>query len=209
VLIIAERLERYGLRLNGSREVPMIKVLNNTRSYFNQYYDVTDLPKTVKNEKNRTCNVTCLAMITGQHPDDVLQHMFQKYGVNDQFQWESHLVDYLNERYYECKKLTKHAYPKARKITNDELEMIMGELIKGKVILYHKKGHYQLMIGYHIREGKVEFIFNDPAGDRTKMRWNRTKESGFQVVYTHAKVKREKIYGSCWSVDTEMRCKSV
>lgn len=180
----------------------MIEVINDTKMYYNQYFDVTDIIKTPKNEKGRTCNITCVAMITGSHPDKVLQDMFKKYGMNDHFQWESHLVDYLNEHGHKCKEVTTHAYPNARKITNDELEKIMGELIKGRVILYHKKGHYQLMVGYRIDTYHgPEYIFNDPAGDRTKFVRNRKKESGHLVTYTQKKVKREKIYGSCWSVE--------
>lgn len=179
----------------------MIQVINDTKMYWNQYYDVTDIIKTPKNEKGRTCNITCVAMIVGYHPDRVLQDMFARHGMNDQFQWESNLTHYLEEHGHKCTEITKHAYPKARKITNDEIEKILGELQKGKVILYHKKGHYQLMVGYRMVGQVPEFIFNDPAGDRTKFVRNRAKESGHLVTYSNKKVKREKIYGSCWSVE--------
>lgn len=180
----------------------MIEVICNTKEYFNQYYDVTDLPQTVKNEKNRTCNVTCVAMITGDHPDSVLTDMFVKHGINDKFQWEKNLVDYLRDRGFACKEMTLHAYPKARNVTDRELEKMMGEIVKGKVILYHKKGHYQLMVGYRIVDGGIpEFIFNDPAGDRNKFKYLRKRLSGFRVAYSKKKVQKEKIYGSCWSVE--------
>lgn len=178
----------------------MIKVLNNTKKYWCQYTDVTDIKSTPRDERERTCGVTSISMVTGEHPDGVLQTVRLNYGKGDRFQWESHLIDYLDRRHFNCLELTDHAYPKPRKITNDELEVMMGELIKGRIIFYHKKGHYQLMIGYQIRKGKVEFIFNDPAGDRKLLRYLRKKNSGHRVIYSYAKVKREKIYGSCWSV---------
>lgn len=178
----------------------MIEVINDTKRYWNQYKDVTDIFSTKKDERTRTCNITCVSMITGDHPDAILHEFWEKYGQNDKFQWESLLIKYLEDNGYPCKKMTEHAYPKARQIRDHELIDMMGELVKGKVIFYHKKGHYQLMVGYRIIDQVPEYIFNDPAGDRTKMRWQRKKGSGHLVTYSHQKVKREKIYGSCYSV---------
>lgn len=179
----------------------MIEKINDTEKYWNQYFDVTDIFSTKKDERTRTCNITCVAMITGEHPDIILQKFWEKYGQNDKFQWESLLIKYLENRGHKCREITKHAYPKARKITDHELTDLIGELINGRVILYHKKGHYQLMVGYRMIDQVPEFIFNDPAGDRKKMKWQRKKESGHLVPYSYGKVKREKIYGSCWSVE--------
>lgn len=177
----------------------MKDLINDTRKYWNQYYDVTDLPETVKNEKTRTCNVTCLAMITGKHPDEILQDMFDKYGKNDQFQWEEHLVDYLEERGFKCEAVTKLAYPAPRHVTVIELEKMKLEVIGGKVILYHKKGHYQIMVGYDFKDGEY-FIFNDPAGDRNFPSRYRKRESGHNVKYGADMIKNEIIYGRCWAV---------
>lgn len=180
----------------------MIEIINDTKLYWNQYFDVTDLPGTIKDERKRTCNITSVAMILGKHPDRVLNGMFDKYGVNDKFMWERHLINYLIDNGFECTEITKHAYPEARKITDDELINMMNNIKDGRIIFYHKKGHYQLMVGYRIREDAKlpEYIFNDPAGDRNKMLWRRKQNSGHLVTYSHKKIKREKIYGSCYSV---------
>jgi len=172
--------------------------LNQTKAYWNQYFDITDLPETRKNEKFRTCNVCCVAMITGGHPDDVLGYMLLKYGINNKFQWEENLIKYLREKGYKCKKVTFLAWPRARKIWDSELKKMRAEIDKGNIIFYHKKGHYQLMIGY---DNDDIFIFNDPAGDRNKSRKLRKRLSGYNVRYFYNKIKAEKIYGRCWSVE--------
>lgn len=177
----------------------MIEVLNDTKKYWNQYHDVTDLPETIKDERRRTCGITCLSMITGEHPDQVLQNMFKKYGKNDKFQWEEHLIKYLRDREFKCVEMTKIAWPKPRRIKEKELEKMRDEIDKGKIILYHKKGHYQLMVGY-VNNGSC-YIFNDPAGDRTLPVSKRKRKSGYNIMYTDNMVLSEIIYGRCWSVE--------
>lgn len=180
----------------------MTKVLHDTRLYWNQYHDVTDIRKTPRDERERTCGVTSVSMITGEHPDTVLNEMIHTYGWNDKFQWEELLIGYLRNSGFKCVRVAGPAYPKPRKVTDLELDNMVLEMMGGKVIFYHKKGHYQVMVGCLTDGDKHhKFIFNDPAGDRTKLRINRAKESGHNVEYPLSKVKREKIYGSCWSVD--------
>jgi hypothetical protein len=183
----------------GSKD-SLVSVINDTKKYWNQYYDVTDLPETVKNEKTRTCNITCVAMITGEHPDEVLQKMFYKHGKNDRFQWEKNLVKYLESFGHKCKKVAGLAWPKARYIKDKELENIRNEIDKGKVILYHKKGHYHLIIGYKTEGRYTWYIGNDPAGDRRYSISERKRLSGHRVDYQEGFIKSEKIYGRCWSV---------
>lgn len=179
----------------------MIEKINDTLVYWSQYHDVTDLPETLKDERTRTCNITCVAMILGVHPDDVLTNMIRRYGLNDKFQWESNLINYLKEYGCVCKEITKHAYPKPRRVTEVELTNMMLEIDKGKIIFYHKAGHYQIMVGYRIKKSIPEFIFNDPAGNRNLLLYKRRKSSGHLITYSRKKVMREKIYGSCWSVE--------
>lgn len=177
----------------------MKDLFNDTRKYWNQYYDVNDRPETVKNEKVRTCNVSSAGMITGEHPNTVLDNLIDKYGDNDQFMWEEHLVDYLQERGFVCEAVTELAYPKPRHVTEAELNIMKLEILGGKVILYHKKGHYQIMIGYDFADGNY-FIFNDPAGDRNFPTKYRKRESGHRVKYPIEKIKDEIIYGKCYAV---------
>jgi hypothetical protein len=176
----------------------MIEIINDTKKYFNQYFDVKDLPETKKNEKHRTCNVTCVAMITGIHPDIILKDMMKIYGRNDKYMWEEHLLKYLKSKGFKSKPITKLAWPRARHITDKELEKMRDEIKKGRIIFYHKKGHYQLMVGYG-NEGTY-YIFNDPAGDRTIPIKKRRKKSGHNVKYTDVMISREMIYGRCWSI---------
>jgi len=176
----------------------MIRKVNYTKKYWNQYFDVTDDPKTKKNEKYRTCGVTCVSMITGEHPDEVLQNIFIQHGKNDKFQWEENLIAYLVKKGYHCKEITKLAYPKPRKVTRKELQSMRDEIDKGNIIFYHKSGHYQLMVGY---EGDDTFIFNDPAGNRIMRVKYRNRKSGYKVQYSEARVLSEKIYGRCWSIE--------
>jgi hypothetical protein len=171
--------------------------INHTKKYWNQYHDVTDIPKTKKNEKDRTCGITSAAMITGEHPDVVLKYMLDKHGKNDKFQWEENLIAYLVEKGFPCNEITKIAYPKPRRVTKTELQRMRDEIDKGNIIFYHKSGHYQLMIGY---EGEDTFIFNDPAGNRIVGKRFRSRKSGFKIMYSQARVLSEKIFGRCWSV---------
>ena len=172
--------------------------INDTPSYFNQYFDVSDLPETLSNEKYNTCNVSCLGMITQLHPDVILNYMFNKYGVNDKYQWEENIIQYLTDNGYTTKPVTALAWPYERKITDEELEVIRAEIDKGNVILYHKSGHYQLLIGYM---DKNNYVFNDPAGNRRLPLTERESESGHKVVYSVSMLKSEPLYGRCWSVN--------
>mgnify|MGYP001546421035 CR=1 FL=1 len=183
-----------------------MKVVNDTPTYINQYFDVTDLPETVWDEKPNTCNVSCVGMICFLSPDIVLHDMYRKYRYNTQFQntqfqWEEHLISYLQECGHICEPVTKSAWPNARFIKNSELKKMRKEIDKGKVIFYHKHGHYQLMVGYiKHNNGRYTYIFNDPAGDRRVQYNYRSRESGHLVGYDSYMVKNEPIYCRCWSV---------
>jgi len=170
--------------------------INDTPRYVNQYYDVTDLPETAKDERKRTCNVSCVAMITDQDVNEVLQDFFERYGKGDEFQYEENLVKYLEENGYDCNRITKPAWPRARVPMKSELEEMKLYLDKGAVILYHKDGHYQIMIGYE----SGGYIFNDPAGDRKQAQKDRSRESGHCVLYPASMIESERIYGSCYGV---------
>lgn len=181
----------------------MKSVINDTVKYWNQYHDVKDLPETAKDERSRTCNITCVAMITGEHPDKVLKKFFDKYGINDKFMWQELLVDYLIEAGFKCDDyiIKPQAYPDARHIKISELKAMRAEIDDGKIIFYHKCGHYQLMVGYSIdNEGNIDYIFNDPAGNRTKSLKYRSRKSGYLVGYPERMVLAEPIYGKCYSV---------
>lgn len=177
-------------------------MINDTKKYWNQYYDVKDVLETPQYEPFRTCNITCVAMITGEDPNDVLKKMWDKYGVNDQFQWEEHLISYLEEKGLDCKEITSPvAWPEARVIREDELVDIVLAIEEGKIIFYHKEGHYQLLIGYEIdNNGQMWYFFNDPAGDRTRSIKNRGRLSGHKVKYSKEFIMSEKIYGRCWAI---------
>jgi len=182
-----------------------MKINNDTVKYYNQYHDIIDIPETPKSEPKRTCNVTCVAMITGEDPNDVLDYFLNKYGLQtDKFQWQELLIYYLERAGHNNKAvLNKAAYPQARHIGDDELKQMMVEIRQGRVIFYHKKGHYQIMTGFEIDEmgNMINFIFNDPAGDRKIRHANRTRESGHSVSYSYEMVKAEKIYGMCYSIE--------
>lgn len=172
--------------------------INQTEKYWNQYYDVTDISITPWNDKLVTCNACCGGMISGKHPDIVLKELLALYGINKKFQWEEHLLKYLKSSEFKCKKITfPVAWPVARKIFDRELKKMRDEIDKGNIIFYHKKGHYQIMVGYQ----DDNFIFNDPAGDRKISKKLRERKSGKNVVYPYSMVKSEKIYGRCWSIE--------
>lgn len=172
--------------------------------YYNQYYDVTDIPETKKDERLRTCNVTCVAMIVGKHPDIVLKEIWDEYGINDKFQWEGTLISYLEKRGFNCFPITELAWPKSRHVTKSELQMMCRNLENGHIILYHKEGHYQLLVDYELDDhSEVQYIFNDPAGNRLLPISSRKRESGHEVRYSEAFVLSEKIYGRCWAVKGE------
>lgn len=198
-MIFSEPRQETASSLTNTRENKM-KIINHTVSYYNQYYDVSDLPETIKDERTRTCNITCIAMITGEKPDDVLANMFNIHGRNDKFQWEENLILYLKEYGFSCEPVTKLAYPSARSVTDDELKKMRDEIIDGRIIFYHKLGHYQIMVGFENIDNNITYIFNDPAGDRRLAKDSRDKMSGFEVGYSSRMVKIEKIYGRCWSV---------
>ena len=170
--------------------------INDTKKYFNQYHDVIDLPETPKYEPGRTCNITCIAMIRGKDPNKILQKFFKMYGVNNKFQWEGNLIKYLKDVGHECRAVTGLAWPIPRKVRKKELERMKKEIDEGKIIFYHKRGHYQLMVGYYSKG----FIFNDPAGDRRLLLKDRSRESGHLVTYSYKKVRSERIFGRCWAV---------
>lgn len=172
-------------------------IVNDTKKYWDQYRDVTDIPETPQNDKLRTCGVSCAGMFTAVHPDVILQEMFEKYGINDKFKWEKHLIEYLKTNGHTCNPIMKNIHPK-RYITEKELAKMRAEIDKGNVIFYHKAGHYQIMVGY-LNNGAC-YVFNDPAGDRTIGRSKRRKKSGHNVIYPREFIVLEKIKGRCWSV---------
>lgn len=180
----------------------MFKINNDTRVYWNQYFDVMDLPETSKDERKRTCNVSCVAMITGESPNSVLKNMIKIYGEdNDKYQWEELLIEYLQDAGFDCKPLTKTAWPRPREILDEELKAMMLEIRNGGVIFYHKYGHYQIMTGFRqIGPLNLGFYFNDPAGDRKKPYYKRDRVSGHNVLYPYEMVKHEPIFGKCWGV---------
>lgn len=180
------------------------KACNDTKQYVNQYYDVIDLPETIDREPTITCNVSCISMITGENVNDVLKHFIDKYTAKSKkFQWQELLIEYLEKNGYLCKPVLKRAaWPSARNISDDEISSIIDELKFGNIIFYHKYGHYQLLVGYEIedKKNKIEFIFNDPAGDRKLNIKERLRDSGHLVRYPYKMIKDEKIYGMCYSV---------
>lgn len=177
---------------------------NDTPRYVNQYYDVEDIPETPKKEPYRTCNVSCVAMVVDEDVNNVLKHFIKKYGIKtDKFQWQKLLIEYIEDRGFECKKiLDKPAYPDARYPSDAELQKMVREIKHGRIIFYHLFGHYQLMTGFSLDEEENElfFVFNDPAGDRRLKISDRQRESGHEVIYPVEFVKSEKLYGQCWSV---------
>ena len=175
-------------------------MINDTQKYWNQYHDIIDIPETWQDDRTRTCNICCIAMITGKNPNDILREMLDKYGINDQFQWEENLIGYLESSGYECFPITELAYPKPRYITIADFDKMCAIIDSGQIILYHKYGHYQLFIGYEDNEFSRCYIFNDPAGDRTLPLAMRTKNSGHCVRYSETFVLEEKIFGRCWVV---------
>lgn len=177
----------------------MKRVFNDTRCYHNQYFTVTDLKETKMNEKLNTCNVCSVGMIVEQHPDVILHYMYKTYGMNQKFMWESNLIKYLEDCGHECKQIGVGW--KKRKVKDSELEIMRNAISDGKIVFYHKHGHYYLMVGFEdLGNGKYNYIFNDSAGDRKIARRKRNEESGHLVVYPEKMVKKEKIYGSCWIV---------
>lgn len=184
---------------------------NDTKCYYNQYFDIIDVPETPEKEPLRTCNITCIAMITGENPNIVLDYFFKKYGFeigvkSPHFQWQELLTDYLEMKGFKNRKIIEDkeiAYPKARYIFDKELQRCMNEIKNGKVILYHKDGHYQIMTGFEIdNTGQtIDFIFNDPAGNRIVPKVERERESGHSVHYPYSMIKSEKIYGNLYAVE--------
>lgn len=170
--------------------------MNDTKQYVNQYYDVYDLPETKSYEPGRTCNVSCVAMITGEDVNDVLKWFIGKYGWNDKFQWEENLIAYLVDKGYTCEPLTEAAYPKPRVPSSRDMNAMKAALDEGKIVLYHKTGHYQLLVGYD----DSGYMFNDPAGDRQLKQSDRARESGHMVHYPTSMVMSETIYGRCWAI---------
>jgi len=180
----------------------MIKKINQTKKYYNQYFDIDDIPKTAQNEKEITCNITSVSMITGENPNMVLCKFLKRYGQNKKFQWEENLISYLKENGFACYPVTELAWPKSKVITENDLEKMRSAIDKGKIIYYHEAGHYSLMIGYEKDEnGEILYIFNDPAGDR-KIRYSgkRTLESGLNVRYKKSFLEFRPLFGRCWAV---------
>ena len=180
----------------------MVEIQNDTPRYINQYYKIKDNLKMPGNEAVRTCNISCVSMITDEEPNGVLQWFFDKYGYCKKFQWEENLISYLKMKGHKCKSITALSYPKPRHITDDEIKKMMRHLRYGNVIFYHKKGHYYLIIGYVIDDNEsLSFICNDPAGDRKLSKRDRLEDSGHTVIYPVDMIKAEKIYGRNWSVE--------
>lgn len=182
-----------------------MKINNNTEAYYNQYFDVKDLPETSDYEPGTTCNITCIAMITGEDPNDVLNWFIIKYqGDQQKHKWQELLIDYLEISGFQCEPiLDKAAYPKARSITDNELKKCMNEISQGNIIFFHKDGHYELMTGFEIdnQGNMINFIFNDPAGNRKIRVADRSRDSGHGVYYSKEMIQREKIYGMCYSIN--------
>lgn len=179
----------------------MITILNNTKHFVNQYFDVKDVLEMKGHERVRTCNVSSAAMITNENVNVVLRNFLNRFGFNRKYQWESNLIKYLEKKGHNCKSITKLSWPIARKITDEEIKKMMNELKYGNVIFYHKKGHYYLIVGYHVNENNdLFFIANDPAGDRKLPLNLRERESGKNVYYPVSMIREEKIYGRNWSV---------
>lgn len=179
----------------------MFKTNNDTAQYVNQYFDVKDVPEMPGPENIRTCNISCVAMITGDDVNDILQYMMKKYGYTKKYQWEENLITYLEAKGFVCRPVSITRWPLPGKIKDDEIKTIMAEIRQGKVIFYHKSGHYQLVTGYKIyNDNSVDFILNDPAGDRKLKVSKRKRESGHKVLYPLSMIKSERLYGKCWSV---------
>lgn len=171
--------------------------INDTIHYVNQYHDVRDLPETPQVEGTRTCNVSCVAMITGEDVNSVLE----KIGLaGDRFQWEETLVAYLRKAGRVCAAVGKPAYPNKRQPDDADLKAYRDAIDTGAVVLYHKYGHYQLLVGYEYTGSAYTYIFNDPAGDRRQPQYKRIRDSGHLVPYSEDMVKAEHLYGQCWAV---------
>lgn len=183
-------------------------IINDTKAYWNQYKDVKDIQKTPEEEPLRTCNVTSVAMIVNENPNDVLWYFINKYGYeigvrSPHFQWQELLVRYIQVAGYEVKNnlITPQAYPDARNIKLEELKRMREEIDNGNIILYHKCGHYQVLVGYEIHiDGNIDYVFNDPAGDRRLPYKKRKRESGHLVRYLETMIISEPIYGLCYTI---------
>jgi len=172
-------------------------MINNTAHYVNQYHDVLDRPETPNvKEQERTCNICCVAMITGEDVNDIFQWFVDKYGWNDKFQTEEYIIPYLNVRGFKAEALTVNTWPKSWKPTQAEIDKMIDAIDRGCWVLYHKFGHYQLMVGH---DGD-DLIFNDPAGDRRLPVNERARESGHLVAYPRSMIMNEPRFGRCWAV---------
>lgn len=184
------------------KETEMRWIVNDPEKCWNQYFDVTNIKSTPPDEKKRTCNICCVAMITGEHPDIVLKYFFDKYGSDsDRFQWQGELIGYIKRKGFKTSELFDEGIENPRFPTEKELKIMRKSIKKGNIIFYHKAGHYQLMVGYLIHnKNRIDYIFYDPAGDRKLYRFRRSRESGCRVVYPDSMIKSEKIYGMCYEV---------
>ena len=126
------------------------------------------------------CGAAVVAMITG---DDYKDVAFRIGDTADDMK----LVDYLRSRGYVVDKIVDGGSAKSKWAfapLEKHFQSMRDALDDGRVILYHfagwdkkSSGHYAVCIGY----SDNDFIFKDPAGDRTQGYFN---DDGDGAIYS-------------------------
>ena len=130
------------------------------------------------------CGAACVAMITGEPPQDVADI------IGDTAD-DMRLVNYLRAAGHTVEKIVDGGSPETRwafyPADRDFIEMKLS-LESGLIILYHfagwdhrSSGHYAVCVGWE--DDPERFVFLDPAGDRNRGYFN---DHGNGARYTRA-----------------------
>ncbi|PKL35372.1 MAG: hypothetical protein CVV44_21415 [Spirochaetae bacterium HGW-Spirochaetae-1] len=180
------------------QNVKIREVNNKAKQYINQYDKVAP-------NGDSACNVSLVAMFTGEDPNKIRAEIRKKYGDS---QNEDYLIKYLkDDKKYNVKAITKYSKD-GNAPTEDDFSKMREEIDSGKKVFYHMKGHYTMLKGYREKdvdgEKSYEYIFNDPGGDRKIKGYysrNLPLESGKDTTYSQSMLEKIGIKGRTWSVE--------
>ncbi|MGB4268289.1 MAG: RHS repeat-associated core domain-containing protein [Spirochaetota bacterium] len=189
------------------------KIVNTFKEYLGlpiknkppQYIRQTDKDRIEEGRSRKSaCNISSVGIISGFNPntvDDIIRVKDGK-GNFEYRQFETSLVKFLTDMGFDVENITKRGGD--RILTNEELKAMREAIKDGKVILFHFKGHYAVMIGYQKNgngENDFNYIFYDPAGDRKQGYFNN---NGVNAVYSQKYLQSQMYRGDAYSVGEPM-----